>query len=178
MSSGKVRMVLAWWPELVAGGDCGVSWRLWCHVCKGLKKIMIRAFPMLEQISRAYLWSRHPEQTSRADIQSRPQHPMSERYSGDSWTIEGWFRSGVSSIGVARGRRSCNNLQSSRSRTTFLLSAEEPNKTLPNEPPPKEPKLNQTILTFEASLPSPSGPPKYASTLAPSVGPGVPIYTN
>nr|GEV14030.1 hypothetical protein [Tanacetum cinerariifolium] len=46
MSSGKVRMVLAWWPELVAGGDCGVSWRLWCHVCKGLKKIMIRAFPM------------------------------------------------------------------------------------------------------------------------------------
>ncbi|GKA25029.1 hypothetical protein Tco_0711062 [Tanacetum coccineum] len=32
----------------------------------------------------------------------------------------------------------------------------------------KEPKLNLTILTFEARLPSPSGPRKYASTLAPS----------
>ncbi|GJZ91424.1 hypothetical protein Tco_0663351 [Tanacetum coccineum] len=103
---------------------------------------------------RANLQSRPLKQTSGADLRSRP------------------------SEGGTRGRRSCNNLQSSRSRTTFLLSAEEPKETLPKEPPPKEPMLNHTILTFKARLPSPSGPHNYASTLAPSVGLGFPIYTN
>ncbi|GKE75412.1 hypothetical protein Tco_1537453, partial [Tanacetum coccineum] len=29
-------------------------------------------------------------------------HPMLEQYSGDSWTIEGWFRPKVSSIGAGQ----------------------------------------------------------------------------
>ncbi|GKC53968.1 hypothetical protein Tco_1076713 [Tanacetum coccineum] len=62
-------------------------------------------------------------------------HPMPEQYSGDSWTIEGWFRSGVSSI-------SAGDEGASTTSKVLLLSVEEPKETLPKEPPPKEPKLN------------------------------------
>ncbi|GKC87024.1 hypothetical protein Tco_1147673, partial [Tanacetum coccineum] len=48
----------------------------------------------LEQTSRGKLWSRPQIQI----IQRR--HPMLEKYSRDSWMIDGWFRSKVSSIGV------------------------------------------------------------------------------
>nr|GEV41472.1 hypothetical protein [Tanacetum cinerariifolium] len=43
--------------------------------------------------------------------------------------------------------------------------AGKPKETPPKEPPPKESKLNQTILTFEARLPSPRDSHKYASTV-------------
>ncbi|GJR42120.1 hypothetical protein Tco_1310223 [Tanacetum coccineum] len=41
---------------------------------------------------------------------------MSERYSGDSWTIEGWFKSGVNSIGVSQ----TSTMQKDQTRTTTV----------------------------------------------------------
>nr|GEU75306.1 zinc finger, CCHC-type [Tanacetum cinerariifolium] len=42
------------------------------------------------------------EQASRADLYSRPPEQTLEQYFEDSWTIKGWFRSEVSSIGVGQ----------------------------------------------------------------------------
>ncbi|GJU36736.1 hypothetical protein Tco_1185090 [Tanacetum coccineum] len=103
---------------------------------------------------------------------------MPERNSGDSWTIEGWFRSSVSSIGfgqtttITRGDKRtdhdhnslvktpgranrCMSLLSARgtmiAETTFYLALRRgPKETLDGKPPRRNRKLNQTkIITYD-----------------------------
>ncbi|GJY31696.1 hypothetical protein Tco_0415191 [Tanacetum coccineum] len=94
----------------------------------------------------------------------RRRHLMPEQYSGDSWTIEGWFRSGVSSIGVGQTstmsegpNQDHNNTwcQKGHTRTTITRgdkrTDQDHNSLVFNwgkkelQQPPKWSKLNHTL---------------------------------